>query len=58
MDGNRLGYFNSEEGSDGPVEGRLLEMKRRGDKSGLIVEGIEFHPKIVKCRSLEADLEL
>lgn len=50
MDGSRLGYFNSKEGSDGPVEGRLLEMKRRGDKSGLIVEGIEFHRKIVKRR--------
>uniref|UniRef100_M1DPC3 F-box family protein n=1 Tax=Solanum tuberosum TaxID=4113 RepID=M1DPC3_SOLTU len=46
-----LGYFNSKEGSDGPVEARLLEMKRHGDKSGLIVEGIEFRPKIIKCRS-------
>ncbi|XP_055827091.1 F-box protein PP2-B10-like [Solanum dulcamara] len=40
-----LGYFNSKEDSDGPVEARLMEIKRLDDKSGLIVEGIEFRPK-------------
>ncbi|KAK4725900.1 hypothetical protein R3W88_030817 [Solanum pinnatisectum] len=52
-----LGHFNSKEGSDGPVEARLLEMKGSSIKSGLIVEGIEFRPKIIKCRALEVDLK-
>ncbi|WMV25306.1 hypothetical protein MTR67_018691, partial [Solanum verrucosum] len=52
-----LGYFSSKEGNDGLVEARLLDMKRRGDKSVLIVEVIEFRPKIIKCKSSEADLK-
>ncbi|KAH0705036.1 hypothetical protein KY290_009745 [Solanum tuberosum] len=52
-----LGHFNSKEGSDGPVEARLFEMKRSSIKSGLIVEGIEFRPKIIKCRASEVDLK-
>ncbi|PHT32778.1 hypothetical protein CQW23_29115 [Capsicum baccatum] len=40
-----LGYFNSKEGSGGPVEARLIKMKRPVDTSGLFVGGIEFRPK-------------
>lgn len=57
MDGSRIGYFNSNKSSNGPVEERLLYMKCYGDKSCLIIEGIEFCPQIIKCRSSEADFE-
>ncbi|KAK4706764.1 hypothetical protein R3W88_033673 [Solanum pinnatisectum] len=40
----KLGYFDSKKGSDGPVEARLFEMNSIY-KGGLIVEGVEFHPK-------------
>ncbi|PIN17711.1 hypothetical protein CDL12_09621 [Handroanthus impetiginosus] len=40
-----LGDFYNDEGYDGDVEARLIEIKRRHGKSGLIVEGIEFRPK-------------
>ncbi|PIN17714.1 hypothetical protein CDL12_09624 [Handroanthus impetiginosus] len=40
-----LGDFYNDEGYDGDVEARLIEIKRLYGKSGLIVEGIEFRPK-------------
>ncbi|XP_060171431.1 F-box protein PP2-B10-like [Lycium barbarum] len=51
-----LGDFNSKEGIDGPVEARLIEIKRLHPKGGLIVEGIEFRPKKIEYK-LEADIE-
>ncbi|KAJ8539719.1 hypothetical protein K7X08_013971 [Anisodus acutangulus] len=51
-----LGYFNSKKGDDGPVEARLLEIKRLHCKCGLIVEGIEFRPKIIEYKSSDADM--
>ncbi|OIT05664.1 PREDICTED: F-box protein PP2-B10-like [Nicotiana attenuata] len=41
----KMGDFNSKKGGDGPVEARLIEIKRLHLKGGLIVEGIEFRPK-------------
>ncbi|XP_049348150.1 uncharacterized protein LOC125812714 [Solanum verrucosum] len=44
-----LGNFNSKESSDGPVVDRLIGVKRVDFKiSGLIIEGIEFRPKIIE----------
>ncbi|PIN12009.1 hypothetical protein CDL12_15382 [Handroanthus impetiginosus] len=40
-----LGDFYNDEGYDGDVEARLIEIKSLHSKSGLIVEGIEFRPK-------------
>ncbi|XP_059274692.1 F-box protein PP2-B3-like [Lycium ferocissimum] len=51
-----LGYFDSKKGDDGPVEARLLEIKRLHYKGGLIVEGIQFCPKIIEYTSSEVDM--
>ncbi|KAJ8561207.1 hypothetical protein K7X08_027397 [Anisodus acutangulus] len=52
-----LGYFNSKKGDDGPVEARLIEIKRLHYKAGLFVEGIEFRPKIIEYKLSETDPE-
>ncbi|MCD7446003.1 hypothetical protein HAX54_024707 [Datura stramonium] len=52
-----LGYFNTKEGSDGPVEARLLKLKSLDYKGGLIIEGIEFRPKGTTSAVVVADLE-
>ncbi|XP_059277922.1 F-box protein PP2-B13-like [Lycium ferocissimum] len=51
-----LGYFGSKKGYDGLVEARLLEIKRLHYKGGLIVEGIEFCPKIIEYTSSDVDM--
>ncbi|XP_019181491.1 PREDICTED: F-box protein At2g02240-like [Ipomoea nil] len=40
-----LGSFYNDQGDDGDVEARLIEIWDLNWKSGLIVEGIEFRPK-------------
>ncbi|PIN17712.1 hypothetical protein CDL12_09622 [Handroanthus impetiginosus] len=40
-----LGYFYNDEGCDEDVEARLTDIKPLAEKTGLIVEGIEFRPK-------------
>ncbi|KAK6161434.1 hypothetical protein DH2020_004815 [Rehmannia glutinosa] len=40
-----MGNFYSDKGDDGEAEARLIEIKRLGGKSGLIVQGIEFRPQ-------------
>ncbi|XP_059277966.1 F-box protein PP2-B10-like isoform X2 [Lycium ferocissimum] len=41
----QLGEFYNKEGDDEEVEARCMEIERLHDKSGLIVEGIEFRPQ-------------
>nr|GMD67860.1 F-box protein PP2-B10-like [Ipomoea batatas] len=40
-----MGSFYNDQGDDGDVEARLIEISDLNWKSGLIVEGIEFRPK-------------
>ncbi|KAK6161782.1 hypothetical protein DH2020_005163 [Rehmannia glutinosa] len=40
-----MGNFYNDKGDDGEAEARLIEIKRLGGKSGLIVQGIEFRPQ-------------
>ncbi|MCD7446002.1 hypothetical protein HAX54_024706 [Datura stramonium] len=51
-----LGYFNSREGSDGPVEARFINIKSLYYKGGLIIEGIEFRPKGTTSAVVVADI--
>ncbi|OIT07023.1 f-box protein pp2-b10, partial [Nicotiana attenuata] len=41
----QLGDFYNKEGDDEEVEARCMEIERLHNKSGLIVEGIEFRPQ-------------
>ncbi|XP_060200538.1 F-box protein PP2-B10-like [Lycium barbarum] len=43
----QLGEFDNKEGDDEEVEARCMEIERLHDKSGLIVEGIEFRPPVM-----------
>lgn len=43
-----LGDFYNDQGDDGEVEARLIEIVSLHGKSGLIVEGIEFRPKHIE----------
>lgn len=43
-----LGDFYNDQGGDGDVEARLIEILRLHGKCGLIIEGIEFRPKHIE----------
>ncbi|KAL3321624.1 hypothetical protein AABB24_039303 [Solanum stoloniferum] len=41
----KMGDFFNDAGEDGDVDARLMETKHLGEKSGLIVQGVEFRPE-------------
>ncbi|TMW97183.1 hypothetical protein EJD97_006051 [Solanum chilense] len=41
----KMGDFFNDGGEDGDVDARLMETKKLNDKSGLIVQGMEFRPE-------------
>lgn len=41
----KMGDFFNDAGEDGDVDARLMETKKLNDKSGLIVQGMEFRPE-------------